>query len=546
MFRNRTLASFLLAIFLAAALTSCGVFGSDDEGGGQQNQGGDNNTVKINLSADIPDLNSTTTTDVVSFDMLNNLNEGLFRLDENEEPQPAMAESVETSDDGLNYTFTLRDGIEWSNGDPVTSQDFKYAWLRAMNPDTAGQYSFIIADFLKGGGKFASGDSPADIVGIETPDDKTLEVTLANPAPFFLGLTAFPTYFPQNEDFVKEQGDNYAQGPDSLLYNGPYTMTQFNSSDGATLKKNDGYWDADNVAIETADLRVIKDVSSAVNLWESGDLDITSIDSDFFNEYEDSDELLVLPEFTAWWLQMNLEDEVMSNKKIRQAIQKGIDTQAMADEVLRDGSEPATGLVPKGMSGPDDETFREAYGDVAPEFDPGEAKQLWEEGVQELGNTPTLELLSGDTSTGKDLGTFVQAQLQENLGAEVQVNTQPFDRRLELQKEGKFQMGLSGWGADYNDPMSFMDLWVTGGGFNDISFSNEEYDQLIEEAKTSADNQLRMNNMSEAEKILIEQEAAIAPQYFAATPRLVKSGIENVIYHPYGAQLELKYMSIEQ
>ena len=137
-----------------------------------------------------------------------------------------------------------------------------------------------------------------------------------------------------------------------------------------------------------------------------------------------------------------------------------------------------------------------------------------EQGVEELGNTPTLELLGSDTSTGQSLGTFVQAQLQENLGAEVEINTQPFDRRLELQREGEFQFGFSGWGADYNDPMSFMDLFVSDGGFNDISFSNDRYDQLIQEAKTSGDNQLRMDNMSEAEQIIIEEEAAIAPQYF--------------------------------
>ena len=158
MFRSKSLLSLLLAVFLAVALAGCGIFGSDEEGG-QESQNQSNETVTINLAADVPDLSSTTTTDVVSFDMLNNLNEGLYRLDENEEPQPAMAESVETSDDGLDYTFTLREGVEWSNGDPVTSQDFRYAWLRAMNPDTAGQYSFIIADFIEGGSEFAAGDA---------------------------------------------------------------------------------------------------------------------------------------------------------------------------------------------------------------------------------------------------------------------------------------------------------------------------------------------------------------------------------------------------
>ena len=211
MFRSKSLLSLLLAVFLAVALAGCGIFGSDDDGG-QQGQNQNNETVAINLAADIPDLSSTTTTDVVSFNMLNNLNEGLYRLDENEEPQPAMAESVETSDDGLNYTFTLREGIEWSNGDPVTSQDFRYAWLRAMNPDTAGQYSFIIADFIEGGSEFAAGDSEADAVGIETPGRSDPRSNAGEPGAIFSGAHSFHDLLPAEPGLRRGAGGSVRAG----------------------------------------------------------------------------------------------------------------------------------------------------------------------------------------------------------------------------------------------------------------------------------------------------------------------------------------------
>src|SRR5215211_8458813 len=225
------------AALLGAA--GCGVF----EQGGEEGGGGATNSVTVNLGDTIRDLNSTTTTDSVSTDILLNVMSGLYRLDPEQKPIPDMAEGVEISDDQLTYTFTLRDGIKWSNGDPVTSNDFKYAWLRALDPDTAGQYAYIITTFVQGATEFNAGDASADDVAIEAPDDKTLEVTLVSPSPFWLGLTAFFTYLPQNQKFVEEQGDQYAQSADALLYNGPYLLTKFNPTEGVTLTKNDDYWD---------------------------------------------------------------------------------------------------------------------------------------------------------------------------------------------------------------------------------------------------------------------------------------------------------------
>ncbi|HET6885917.1 MAG TPA: ABC transporter substrate-binding protein, partial [Rubrobacteraceae bacterium] len=180
----------------------CGVF----DQGGEQGGGGGGNSISLNLQDTIRDLDSTTTTDTVSYGLLLNTIEGLYRLDENENPQPGQAESVEISDDKLTYTFTLRDGITWSNGDPVTSQDFKYAWLRALDPETAGQYAYILSTFIEGAAEYNEGKGAAEDVAVEAPDDKTLEVRLVAPSPFWLGLTAFHTYLPQNQRFVEEQG----------------------------------------------------------------------------------------------------------------------------------------------------------------------------------------------------------------------------------------------------------------------------------------------------------------------------------------------------
>src|ERR671910_537095 len=263
----------------------CGVF--QQGGGQQQGGGGGDNSLIIQLGDNVRDLDSTTTTDSASTAILDNVMEGLYRLDPDEKPVPAQAESVDISDDGLTHTFTLRDGPKWSNGDPVTSQDFKYAWLRALHPDTAGQYAYILSTFIKGADEFNTGKGSAEDVAIETPDDKSLKVTLVSPSPFWLGLTSFFTYLPQNQKFVEDQGEQYAQNADALIYNGPYILTEFESTQGATLVKNEDYWDAENVDIEKADLKIVKEADTGVNLYESGELDEFEIEGEYVTEYKD-------------------------------------------------------------------------------------------------------------------------------------------------------------------------------------------------------------------------------------------------------------------
>jgi oligopeptide transport system substrate-binding protein len=513
----------------------CGVFSGSGGGGG--GGGGSSKSVAINLEQTVKDLDSAQTTDSVSTEILQNVMSGLYRLDANSRPFPDMAEGVDISEDGLTYTFTLRDGIKWSNGDPVTSQDFKYAWLRALDPKTASLYAYIISTFVKGADEYNTGKGSPDDVAIETPDDKTLEVTLLAPAPYWLGLTSFFTYLPQQQKFVEQQGDDYASGTENLLYNGPYMITQFNPTSGVTVVKNEDYWNADNVDISKVEAKVVKDTDTAVNLFESGQLDETVIDTEFVTEYKGKPELVTTTQFATGYLTFNRKVPLFRNENVRRAIQMGFDRAALNYKILNNGSEPATGFVPDGIAGPDDKTFREAEGPTMPDYDPQKAKELFKKGIEEVGENPTIELLSEDDSLTRDFVTVMQSEF-EKMGMKIDLKPQPFAQRLKLEEDDKYQMSAQAWYADYDDPMTFLDLFESSSTYNTSiagHYKNERYDQLINDAKKETDAAKRMDMLLEAEKILVEEDAALAPWRFYGQAFLVDPAtITRFVYQPYG------------
>lgn len=523
--------------------TGCDVFGGDE--GGEATGGGTagSKTLKRNLS-EIRYFDSALATDEDSFEILLSGMDGLYRLDPEDQPQPAVAESSELSEDELTYTFTLRDGVQWSNGDPVTSKDFKFAWLRAMDPETASEYAYILTDFIKGGAAFNSGEGSRDQVAIETPDDKTLKVTLNNPTPFFLGLASFITYYPQNEAYAKKQGDKFGTSPTTILYNGPFVMQNYDAASGGTLVKNDKYWDKDNVDIERIEVKIVKDLNTTLRLYQSGELDLTELSGEQVGRFKDDPEFWRFVAFTHFFGVMNQEDPAMANKNIRKAMMIGFDRKKLVEQVLQDGSEPAFAFVPPGMEGPEGQSFREAGGNPVPS-DPGEAKQFWDRGVQELGNAPKISMLFSDTSTARDIATFIQQQYREHLGIEAAIDITTFENALDRAERRDYQISFaSGWGADYNDPLTFMTYFLTDSGSNRTSFSNARYDELVQGAQSEKDEDKRMQMMLEAEKILFD-EAVLAPEYFEALVGLKKPHLKNFTKHPYGPDPDWKYARLE-
>jgi oligopeptide transport system substrate-binding protein len=528
------------AILLGTA--GCGVFeGGGGGGGGSANP----KNITFNLEDTIRDLDSATTTDSVSTDVLLNVMSGLYRLDVNTRPVPDMAESVDISEDQLTYTFTIRDGVKWSNGDPVTAGDFEYAWKRVLNPDTGAQYAYIITTFVKGAEEYNLGDGSADDVAVSATDDKTLEVELVAPSPFWLGLTSFFTYLPQNQKFVEEQGEDYALSADALIFNGPYVLNSFKPTSGVTMVKNEDYWNKANVPIEKVEGKIVKELDTAVNLYESGELDVQTIDGEYVDEYKGSPEYHTFTFFASFYMVGNQKEKVFQNLNVRKAIQIGYDRDALVNQILKNGSPSAPGLVPFGIAGPGKETFREFVGPTQPEFDPAEAKTLFQKGIDELGENPTIELLAYDDSTARDIATFLQSQLQDNLGAKIDIKVQPFDRKLELEANGDFQLSWQGWIADYNDPMTFLDLFISDSSFNTQKYSNAEYDKLIAQAKEELDQDKRMDMLEEAERILVTDDAGTAPMYFQGSARLQKPFITRYVSQPYGGGKDISLWRVK-
>ena len=531
-----------------AALLGTAGCGSVFEGGGGGGGGGaGSSTLDLNLGAEIPELDTALTSDTVSFDVLTNVTEGLYRLNPDNEPKPATAEGVELSNGDLTYTFTLRDGVQWSNGDPVTSHDFKYAWLRVLDPKTAATYAYIISTFVKGAEEYNLDKAGPEAVAIETPDDKTISVTLVAKSPFFLQLTSFAIYFPQQQKFVEKLGDKFARDQDSLLYNGPFIMTKGEEGAGGTVvfKKNDKYWDKESVALTTVNGQIVKESDTALNLYEAGELDLTALEGNQVKEFQDNPDFLRYSLPSTQYGRLNQKAPGLDNLNIRKALMIGFDREALTQQILQDGSLPAYGFVPPAISpGPGNQTFREANGDLVPK-DVDSARALWEKGVEEVGEEPKLSMLFLDDSLGRDLATFMQDQYKKHLGVEFDVETVTFNTALERVDAEDYQINYSyGWIGDYDDPMTFMDLYLSDSPFNNSFFENEEYDRLIKEAQTTSDLELRMQNMLEAERILIE-EAGTVPTHFQVWAGLQQSYLKGYAPHSFGGN-DWKYTRIEE
>ncbi len=546
--------TLVLSMFLAACSGGGGNNGgsSDGKSGDDGKDGGNTDVPQVlNIleSAEIPTMDSVMGTDAVAFQVMAETMEGLYRLGENMEPVEGMAEKHEVSKDEKTYTFHLRDA-QWSNGTPVTADDFVYAWRKAVDPDTGSQYNFILGD-LKNANAIMAGEMEPEELGVEAVDEKTLKVELEQPVPYFISLTTFATFLPQNEEFVEEQGDQYALEDENLIYNGPFTLTDWKHEEGWVLKKNPDYWDAETVKLDEINVNVVKETATGVNLYETGKIDRVGLSSEFVNKYKEHEDYKTFEEPVMFYLKMNQEREDLANVHIRKAIQAAINKEDLVNVILNNGSLAANYFVPKGfVTHPETgEDFREINGDLI-KSDPEVAKEHWEKGLEELGKEEiTLEILGGDTEVAKKMDEYLKNQLETNLpGLKIELKGVPFQQRLELDEAMDYDLQNAGWGPDYADAMTFIDMWVTDGGHNKTGFSNEKYDKLVKDAKTTltSDPAKRFEAMLEAEKLLIEEEAVLAPLYQRARAQLWKPYVKNVYQNSFGPDYSYKWAYIEK
>lgn len=480
-------------------------------------------TISLNAGMEPTGLNTLTSTYDIEFSLFNHMYENLVTLDDDDNTVPGAAESWDYDEDTLTYTFHLRKDGVWTNGDPVTAKDFEFAWSQALNPDVASDYAYFLY-FIKNAEKYFNGEVAWDEVGVKVVDDYTLEVTMEQPTPYALFLFSFGTLAPINQRFYEAVGaDLYSTEAQYFCTNGPFALTEWSHNDKIVMQKNDAWHGAADVEVEEIDWKIITDANAALSSFLAGDLDMVGLGTgELIKQAEAAGATIQsYTDGTSFYIYFNNNDQYLSNVNLRRALFNAIDEQKEIDTVWQNDNEPMTSFTAPGVFATDGTSFAGKVGELyAPSRDQEKAKEYLATALSELGCTVDelsahLSIDCGDSATSIAEASFYQEQWRQVLGIEVTVNSMITKQGSQNRKTGNYVMSITGWGPDYNDPNTFLDLWVTDGGNNQTGFSNERYDELIDLAAKETDLEKRESYFIECEQIIADQ-LPIGPAFWRA------------------------------
>lgn len=480
-------------------------------------------TISLNAGMEPTGLNTLTSTYSIEFALFEHMYENLVTLDDDDNTAPGAAESWDYDEDTLTYTFHLRKDGVWTNGDPVTAKDFEFAWSQALNPDVASDYAYFLY-FIKNAEKYFNGEVTWDEVGVKVVDDYTLEVTLEQPTPYALFLFSFGTLAPINQRFYEAVGaDLYSTEAQYFCTNGPFALTEWSHNDKIVMQKNDAWHGAADVEVEEIDWKIITDANAALSSFLAGDLDMVGLGTGELIKQATAAGATIqsYTDGSAFYIYFNNNDQYLSNVNLRRALFNAIDAQKEIDTVWQNDNEPMTSFTAPGVAAADGTSFAGKVGELyAPSRDQEKAKEYLATALSELGCTVDdlsahLSIDCGDSATSIAEASFYQEQWRQVLGIEVTVNSMITKQGSQNRKTGNYVMSITGWGPDYNDPNTFLDLWVTDGGNNQTGFSNERYDELIDLAAKETDLEKRESYFIECEQIIADQ-LPIGPAFWKA------------------------------
>ena len=480
-------------------------------------------TISLNAGMEPTGLNTLTSTYAIEFSLFKHMYENLVTLDDDDNTVPGAAESWDYDEDTLTYTFHLRKDGVWTNGDPVTAKDFEFAWSQALNPDVASDYAYFLY-FIKNAEKYFNGEVAWDEVGVKVVDDYTLEVTMEQPTPYALFLFSFGTLAPINQRFYEAVGaDLYSTEAQYFCTNGPFALTEWSHNDKIVMQKNDAWHGAADVEVEEIDWKIITDANAALSSFLAGDLDMVGLGTgELIKQAEAAGATIQsYTDGTSFYIYFNNNDQYLSNVNLRRALFNAIDEQKEIDTVWQNDNEPMTSFTAPGVSATDGTSFAGKVGELyAPSRDQEKAKEYLATALSELGCTVDdlsahLSIDCGDSPTSIAEASFYQEQWRQVLGIEVTVNSMITKQGSQNRKTGNYVMSITGWGPDYNDPNTFLDMWVTDGGNNQTGFSNERYDELIDLAAKETDLEKRESYFIECEQIIADQ-LPIGPAFWRA------------------------------
>lgn len=537
-----------LILVMAVLFTACGQAAAPAEGSSSALP----QELDVSIAVELDDLNPLTTSTVDTHEVLAGILDPLIRQQANGllEQGSGLAESWEISDDGLVYTFHLRDA-KFSTGDPIRAQDFVYTWKKVLDPNTASEYAFLMYPIV-GGYEYNTGAGSPDDVAVVALDDKTLQVTLTDPTPYFLSVLGMSEFCPMPEGIVEEFGDDFFMDPEHMVFSGPFKMTEWVYNQYIVLEKNPDYWDAENVKLEKLTYHMTMETNTIVNMFDSDQIDVMQVQPEFLDTYREYKNFVPVTEAVTEYLKFNFKNEFFANKNIREAFSMAIDRTSYMNDYFKTGSTPAYGYVPPSIYGKDNGDFREQNGELYTDTNHGntaeEAAAKLDAGLAEIGKTREdlsagLSLVIGQGDLNLKTAQVLQEMWKNTLGVDLEVKSLAYAMRQEEYDSEEYFIGKEGWGADYNDPMTFLDLFETTSSYNDLGYSNPEFDACIEAARTTQGNE-RMEKLLEAERILLE-DCAIAPTFFQTRTWVYKDHVQGVVRNGCALRCDYKWAYVE-
>jgi len=518
----------------------------------QQNTQADrrnNQEVFLNMGDEPPSMDPNKGVDSVSYFWLGHLFEGLMTTDKNGNIVPGAASNVAVSDSGKTYTFTIRPNAKWHDGKKVTAKDFEYAFQRLVDPAFASEYAFIAETAqIANAAEIIKKKKPVGELGAKATNDSTFVVNLENPVAFFKSLMAFQAFFPVRKDIVEKNGDKFATNVDTIIGNGPFKLVSWKKETSMRMEKASTYWNAAAIKLRAIEAPVmLKDVGAAFNNFRTGGLDMTGLDKERLETAQrERLQVKTYADGGVFFLEMNQRSgKLFENKKLRQALRTAISRREYISKVTGvPGDKPAFGLVPDYMPGVN-RTYRQEAALNYRDGDIAGAKKLIKEYLAETkqSKVPPFSILAGDSPNAKKESEYLQALLKNVFGTDVKIDSVPFKTRLQKQRDGQFDIVSAGWGPDYLDAMTFMDLFMTTNGNNHGGYSNKAFDELITKAQRSGSMAERVKLFQEAEKMLVVTDSAIVPIIQRGRAYLLAEGLQGVRRNQVGQDPDFRFAS---
>ena len=524
--------SLLLCFLMIFSLAGCG--GNSKE---------DTSTYTYSSELDIKNLDSSDADDQCSLRAIRAVIDGLMKTNKKGNITYGIAKSEEVSEDGLTHTYKLRKDAKWVNGDPVTANDFVYAWHRIFK--NKGNYYYMFADGIASiqgaqelSDKIDAGEELTDddlnSMGVKALDDYTLEVKTTVRVSFLDELLAFPPFYPINEKFAEKQGNKYGKSAKTILGNGAFTMTNWEPGSVAEFEKNESYYDQKHVKLNKLVMKLVQEPKVAAQSFEAGETDYAPINSDLVDKYKDDEAFKQVYDGFLFYISVNFQNSDLANLNVRKAISLAINRKDLCENVLKDGSQVAGGFIPSGLAtNPDGVDFRKDSGNFT-SYDKKKAQESLEEGLKELGKDQiTLRITYGTDESPMDVfATYLQNALSKLDAIKVEmVATTKQDRIYNKQKNGDFDLAVTRWGPDYGDPTTYLTIALSTNSNNYGKWSNSEYDQLVGQVGVESDVNKRWQEMKDAEKILLDDYAYI-PVFEKGAATLQNPKVKNLVIKP--------------